>query len=366
MLENRSTLDTAAKIANLLALLPASYCAYGTYVLLHPPVSSAAKTTESHPEIASMVSVQGIIISLAIFLGCVGVGAILNMLAYQRKKKTESERQLAPKESAATQIVIPARRLKIIEAHYGVEGINDPDVTHYLLERLDGNAFAEPIGADLFHGFDPVSGKHKQLKVRYSFDGREATITRPEYAMLILPEDTFLNEQLEKCQRESKLKENQLNAELWRANEARRQCEEERRAAVAKVEESEAQATILSPLQRDALTLRKKMIEFLQEIGPEPVCDTSDCLNDPNLNAKRVSDWNREFGEFKTRLKSLYAVRLRQFAVEIYQRFVSAGIRDIHFGDLSNAPESVDDVRQLTVMLWRAAGEVGDPSGEEI
>jgi hypothetical protein len=46
--------------------------------------------------------------------------------------------------------------LKIIEARYGVDGINNPDVTPYLLERLHGNSYAELVGADLFHGFDPL------------------------------------------------------------------------------------------------------------------------------------------------------------------------------------------------------------------
>jgi hypothetical protein len=40
------------------------------------------------------------------------------------------------------------------------------------------------------------------LKVRYSFDGREATIVRPENALLILPEDRFLGEQVDDLQRE--------------------------------------------------------------------------------------------------------------------------------------------------------------------
>jgi hypothetical protein len=88
-------------------------------------------------------------------------------------------------------------RLKIIEAHYGVEGINDPDVTAYLLKRQAGNSFAEPIGADLFGAFDPVDGKLKRLKVRYSYDGKEATIERPQHAWLILPEDAFLKRQVD-------------------------------------------------------------------------------------------------------------------------------------------------------------------------
>jgi hypothetical protein len=98
-----------------------------------------------------------------------------------------------------TPVAKSTARLKIISAHWGVEGINNPDVTPYLLERLQCDSFAEPITADLFHGFDPLSGnQNKLLTVRYSFDGKEATITRPEYAWLILPEDTWLTDQLSK------------------------------------------------------------------------------------------------------------------------------------------------------------------------
>jgi hypothetical protein len=138
-------------------------------------------------------------------------------------------------------------RLKIIEAHFGVEGINDPDVTHYLLERLNGNSFAEPIGTDLFHGFDPVSGNpNKRLKVRYSFDGHESTITRPEYGLLVLPEDKFLKAQVG-------------------------QCEEEGRIAAAKANKLEAQSTIFSSLQMDALGLSAKLLDFIEQQGSPPV-----------------------------------------------------------------------------------------------
>jgi hypothetical protein len=119
-------------------------------------------------------------------------------------------------------------RLKIIEAHYGVEGINDPDVTQYLLARLHGNSYAELVGADLFHGLDPVSGRIKRLSVRYSFDGKEAAIIRPENEWLILPEDMFLRRLLDV----SKSTENQLNAKLLQMREAYQRCNNERVAAL--------------------------------------------------------------------------------------------------------------------------------------
>ncbi len=89
-------------------------------------------------------------------------------------------------------------RLKIIEARYGIEGGPDADVAEeYLRPRILGDSLAGWVGADLFGGFQPVIGRAKRVKVRYSFDGAEATVERPEHALLILPEDKFLKEQIE-------------------------------------------------------------------------------------------------------------------------------------------------------------------------
>lgn len=52
-----------------------------------------------------------------------------------------------------------------------------------------------------------------------------------------VPENPSLKEQLEACRRESKLNENQFNTELSRAREFYRQCEEEKRNALKKLEE---------------------------------------------------------------------------------------------------------------------------------
>lgn len=125
-----------------------------------------------------------------------------------------------------------SQRLKIIEAHYGIEGISDPDVTHHLVERLRGNSYAELVGADLFNGFDPVSGRVKRLTVRYSFDGKESTVIRPENEWLILPEDMFLRKLLDVCREERRVNEIQLKSDLSRVREEYRQCEEERKTAL--------------------------------------------------------------------------------------------------------------------------------------
>lgn len=124
-----------------------------------------------------------------------------------------------------------SHRLNILWAHYGAEGGPAKEVAEeYLRPRIRGDSLVGWVGSDLFGPLDPATGLHKRLIVHYSFDGTEATITRPEHALLVIPEDIFLKDQLTTCQRDSELNANQLNAELSRAREAYRQCEEERRA----------------------------------------------------------------------------------------------------------------------------------------
>ncbi len=84
-------------------------------------------------------------------------------------------------------------RLKIISAHYGVEGGPDDDVAEeYLRPRISGHALAGWVGADLFGPLDPAIGQHKRLKVHYSFEGRESIVERGENKLLVLPEDPLL------------------------------------------------------------------------------------------------------------------------------------------------------------------------------
>jgi hypothetical protein len=157
----------------------------------------------------------------------------------------------------------PPNRLKIIEAHYGIEGINDPDVTHYLLERQHGDYFAEPIGADLFGGFDPVAGAPKRLKVRYALDGREATIERPEYNWMILPEDLFLKKQIDDLVHQLKVDRNQYNSDLSRAKEFYEQCKAEKKELTAKLEG-------LTPLQIEAFSIARDLRDFRAGLEPFP------------------------------------------------------------------------------------------------
>ncbi|HZL50548.1 MAG TPA: hypothetical protein VFC37_06320 [Terracidiphilus sp.] len=160
-------------------------------------------------------------------------------------------------------------RLKIISSYYGVEGGPDEEVTEkYLKPRMAGDSLVGWVGADLFGPFQPVTGLLKRLKVRYSFNGKEATVTRPEHAILILPEDSFLTRQLDEIKQmhadEMRRHEITHNAELSRSHEFYEQCKEEKRAIEAKVDS-------LSPLQIDALTLSTRLLQFIEAQGPPPI-----------------------------------------------------------------------------------------------
>ena len=127
------------------------------------------------------------------------------------------------------------------------------------------------VGADLFGGFQPITGLLKRLKIRYTFDGEEATVVRREHELLVLPEDKFLKQQIEECQRQSKLNENQFNFELSRAKEIRDQYSTEKRNALDRVSELEAQLAVFSPLQLEILRLSRDLRQLRREAGPAPV-----------------------------------------------------------------------------------------------
>lgn len=80
-------LERCAQIANIVALLPAAYCAYGTYIVLHTPNLPAPVPSQSLVEVAGTVTIRGIVISLVIFLSCVAIGAIINIIANAQSRR---------------------------------------------------------------------------------------------------------------------------------------------------------------------------------------------------------------------------------------------------------------------------------------
>lgn len=99
--------------------------------------------------------------------------------------QTQTEHDLSP--------LIPDGRLKIISAHYGVDGGANADVADkYLRPKVCGHSLAGWVGADLFGGFQPVIGLTKRVKVHYLFDGTEGTISKKEHELLVLPDPSLV------------------------------------------------------------------------------------------------------------------------------------------------------------------------------
>lgn len=166
--------------------------------------------------------------------------------------------------------------------------------------------------------------------------------------------------QLEAIRDEARREKAQHDSDLWRAQEARRQCEQERQAVLDTANDLRANLAIFTPLQIDALRFRQKLIAFMKELGPEPVCDTSDCLDNPTLNAQRITEWHNKVMPFRGKLRSLYALNFKTEAVEMYHRFVVAGIKDVHFGSLADTTDSVGNLKDLINTLWVVAGRIGE------
>jgi hypothetical protein len=159
-------------------------------------------------------------------------------------------------------------RLKIISAHWGVEGAlgGDPDKVDCLLEKQTGNIFAARVCGDLFHGSIPTDGKLR-LKVKYSFDGHEDTTVRQDGEFLMLPEDPYLRAKLD----------------------------------------------IFSPLQIDALALAKELRNFGDSLPPYP-----------SIPAKRNDEPN---GDYMVRYHTLITEARPQ-----WERQLSHGYANRDFG----------------------------------
>ena len=253
----------------------------------------------------------------------------------------------------------PSSRLRIIEAHYGIEGINDPDVTHYLLERLHGNSYAELVGADLFHGFDPVGGKVKRITVRYSFDGREAAVIRPENEWLILPEDLFLRKLLDECQRQRKLTENQHRADLSRAQESYRQCEEERREEVRKAIEMKQRLAQFSSLQLDLMQLARDLRQMLNANPTPAPLDHAGSSEERMVQMIRHKEWcDKVFYHYRDD----FSARLQRMQSVIGKDDPSLAMYLARF--VSNGCMQASNIEDLIKTLWELAVRIEVPGYE--
>jgi hypothetical protein len=149
---------------------------------------------------------------------------------------------------------------------------------------------------------------------------------------LILPEDLFLRKLLDECQRQRKLTENQHGADLSRAQESYRQCEEERRKEVRGASEIKQKLSQFSSLQLDLMQLARDLRQML-DANPAPApLDHAGSSEERTAQMVRHKDWcDKVFyyyrDDFSMRLQTIQsAIGKDEPSLAMYlARFVSNG-----------------------------------------
>lgn len=104
---------------------------------------------------------------------------------------------------------IPEKKLTVLSAVYGTSPVNDLDVTE-ILQNQPREGLAVVISNELF-GRDPAPNIFKRLKIEYSYGNRSVlTVTRPENSRLVLPEDSWLQEEVRRLTNELAAKDTPL------------------------------------------------------------------------------------------------------------------------------------------------------------
>lgn len=175
-------LERLAYIANIAAVVPAFYCAWGTYVLLHPsPAASAAAQVSAQ---TAPAGVSRLLIALAISACAVIFAAIVNGIIFLRRRRASG---------ASAKLIIHSADYAPID-----DSPKSYDVTECLRKMIAGDALVLDVENHNFVAAgvnfvpcDPRSGIFKRLRVSYSYDG-EASVTteRKEHERLVLPEDS--------------------------------------------------------------------------------------------------------------------------------------------------------------------------------
>jgi hypothetical protein len=175
-----------------------------------------------------------------------GILFLLSLLVvHQFKKKLPPA---ALKSSAKMNVHSDSSNLVIHSAIYQASNGEPYDVTEFLRHVNTGDSLVFQIenhnfvfGKRNYVPKDPAPFLPKSLKVQYSYgQGPIFSVERPEHSRLVLPEDTFLKSQESLNEETVRRLEAQHKSDLWRAQEARQHCEEERSKALQRIEELEA------------------------------------------------------------------------------------------------------------------------------
>ena len=80
--------EKMAALANILALIPGGYCAYGTWLLLHPAASQTPSQATS--------GLSNVLVSLFVACGLIVLGAVLNLVAARKHKPAQLHSSVQP------------------------------------------------------------------------------------------------------------------------------------------------------------------------------------------------------------------------------------------------------------------------------
>ena len=291
--------------------------------------------------------------------------------------------------------------LRIVSADYkAVNGEGGAyDVTDCLRQMISGDGLVLEIENHNFHignrncvPKDPKPGTSKRLRVIYSYKGgAPITVERPEGTRLVLPEDSFLKgqrEQLEQAHKDDVRKlETSHNADLWRAQESYRQCEAERRKALAELE-------TLTPLQLDAIRLADQLHGFLGRLGPEPApkytreqiegmssgetrrlieAEDGDFAEaceyygngqlfhvTPGTHANTIVARMTRLWPWYDRLRAGYELEFKSPVEQISNRFALEGLADSALLFPVEGRDGIKNVRAIAAKLWELAGKLGE------
>jgi hypothetical protein len=228
-------------------------------------------------------------------------------------------------------------RLKIISAYYGVDGGPDSDVADkYLRPRIVGDALAGWVGADLFGAFDPAIGIYKRLKVRYSFEGREAIIERNESQLLVIPEDTYLKH----------LAEAGHKLCIQFPNEGQKMDYE------AVWRRGSQSIELFLPLQMEAFQLSRELRLLVRNAGNKPRLDPNDYPHSAEGTAAYSNEWDNTAGLWVGKLTHRYALDYGPRVKQLVHKFGIEGLSDegleIHAESVNSEMGIVYVARALT------------------
>jgi hypothetical protein len=157
----------------------------------------------------------------------------------------------------------------------------------------------------------------------------------------------------------------QQEAELWRAEESRRQCEEERRKALQQLEENRAHLSMFSPLQIECIELARDLNGLLEEMPPPDDPVTQVMRGEGNVRnalewSARVAAHPKEMEAWSDRLGHAYAAKYSARMTGLVHKLGAKGIDVSELRTFAGWVGSDNNVNRAIYLLRVAVFEIED------